>query len=62
MTEEKKTKKGKKYKATDPGRFEDSHNEIVPKYASLCKGESVSLDANNKHVRGWLRNKIIEEV
>jgi len=62
MAEEKKTKKGKKYKATDPERFKDSHNEIVPKYASLSKGESVPLDANNKHVQGWLRNKIIEEV
>ena len=61
MAEEKKTKKEKKYKATDPERFKDSHNEIVPMYASLSKGESVALDANDKHVQGWLRNKIIEE-
>ena len=62
MAEEKKIKKEKKYKATDPSRFEDSHTDIVPKYASLCKGESVALDAKNKHVQGWLRNKIIKEV
>jgi hypothetical protein len=62
MAEEKKIKKDKKYKATDPSRFKDSHTKIVPKYAGLSKGESVALDTNNKHVQGWLRNKIIEEV
>ena len=51
-----------KYKASDPEVFKASYNSVVPFYGELCKGESVEMDVNNKHVKNWLFNNIIKEV
>ena len=56
---DKKENTGNKYKAVDPAQFELMYNDTVPKYESLCKGESVSLDKGNKTVKDWIRNNII---
>ena len=57
--EDKKTQKTNSYKATDPEMFASSYTDIVPYYEKLSKGESVKVDLKNKHVIGWIANKII---
>ena len=56
---DKKEKISNKYKAVDPDQFRLTYNDSVPKYESLCKGESVSLDSGNETVKDWIRNNII---
>ena len=56
---DKKEKMSNKYKAVDPDQFGLMYNNTVPKYESLCKGESVSLDKGNKTVKDWINNNII---
>ena len=48
-----------KYKAVNPDSFKENYNSNSPKYAELCKGESVSLNAKDKHTINWLSNNII---
>ena len=59
MAKEKKDLTKPKYKATNPEVFKTSYSDIVPCYEELSSGESVELDAKNKHVINWLSNKII---
>ena len=58
---EKTTKSSNKYKANDPIQFAEMYNNTVPKYNELCKGESVSLDKENRTVKDWIRNNIIKK-
>ena len=55
----KERKASVKYKAVNPSNFKAWYSETVPGYSELSKGESVELDAKNKHVINWLDNKII---
>ena len=55
-------KKAIKYKAVEPQRFKEAHNEIVPHYEDLSNGKEVELDADNKHVKNWLMNNFVKEV
>ena len=55
----KKESKVVKYKAANPSDFKAWFSDNVPGYSELSKGESVELDAKNKHVINWLDNKII---
>ena len=57
--EDKKTQKTNSYKAADPEMFASSYTDIVPYYEKLSEGESVKVDLKNKHVIGWIANKII---
>ena len=57
--EVKKTQKTNSYKAADPVLFASSHTDVVPYYKELSEGESVKVDLKNKHVIGWIANKII---
>ena len=57
--EDKKTQKTNSYKAADPVLFASSHTDVVPYYEKLSEGESVEVDMKNKHVQGWIANKII---
>ena len=57
--EDKKTQKTNSYKAADPVLFASSYTNIVPYYEKLSEGESVIVDLKNKHVIGWIANKII---
>ena len=57
--EVKKSQKTNSYKAADPVLFASSYTNIVPYYEKLSEGESVKVDLKNKHVIGWIANKII---
>tara|TARA_Y100000593_G_scaffold93242_1_gene187400 strand:+ start:2983 stop:3174 length:192 start_codon:yes stop_codon:yes gene_type:complete len=57
--EVKKSQKTNGYKATDPAWFAANHTDVVPYYGKLSEGESVKVDLKNKHVIGWIANKII---
>ena len=54
-----KSQKTNSYKAADPEMFASSYTDIVPYYTKLSEGESVKVDLKNKHVIGWIANKII---
>ena len=51
-----------KYKVVDLKRFATDYNDQFPKYAELCKGESVDLKLNDPDVINWLNNKVIIKV
>tara|TARA_R100000808_G_C2089247_1_gene110259 strand:- start:408 stop:611 length:204 start_codon:yes stop_codon:yes gene_type:complete len=56
----KKVNKGPdKYKAVNNEKFAAMFTDVVPFYKELSKGESVTLNLKNKHVKYWLENKII---
>tara|TARA_R110002012_G_scaffold59266_10_gene154777 strand:+ start:270 stop:461 length:192 start_codon:yes stop_codon:yes gene_type:complete len=57
--EVKKSQKKNTYKAADPKMFASSYTDIVPHYEKLSEGESVTVNVNDKHVKGWIANKII---
>ena len=57
--EVKKSQKTNNYKAADPKTFASSYTDVVPYYEKLSEGESVKVDLKNKHVIGWIANKII---
>ena len=59
MAKDDKKATNPKYKAVNPDSFKENYNSNSPKYDELCKGESVSLNAKDKHTISWLSNNII---
>ena len=59
MAKEKKDLSKPRYKAVNPKGFKACYNNAVPCYEALSNGDSVELDAKNKHVKNWIENKII---
>ena len=49
----------KETKAVNPDQFKEWYGDDTSVKKALCKGESVSVKANDRAFKDWINNKII---
>ena len=59
MVKETKKNTSNKYKAVNPDQFKEWYGDDTSVKKALCKGEAVSVKANDRAFKDWINNKII---